>query len=163
MTNSTIIGIDPGQTGGIAAISQDQQVLMCWDLPLTSDGKLTWIDGVELRRMLRDITTGRPPAVAVIERVGPMPRQGVSSSFKFGVGFGSILSLVQAEFLPIHLITPATWKRALGLTSDKKASLDKARLWYPAADLRLAKHDGRAEALLLAHYYGLKHNGGNPT
>jgi hypothetical protein len=44
------------------------------------------------------------------------------------------------------------WKRSLGLTSDKRASLDRARLMFPSADLRLAKHDGRAEALLLAHY-----------
>ena len=41
---------------------------------------------------------------------------------------------------------------ALGLTSDKRASLDRARLLFPSAELHLAKHDGRAEALLLAYY-----------
>jgi hypothetical protein len=30
--------------------------------------------------------------------------------------------------------------------------LHKARLLFPLAELSLAKHDGRAEALLLAHY-----------
>lgn len=40
----------------------------------------------------------------------------------------------------------------MGLSSDKRASLDKARLLYPSADLGLQKHDGRAEALLLARY-----------
>jgi hypothetical protein len=153
MTNSTIIGIDPGQTGGIAAITQAGLFLGVWDIPLATDGKLTWVDGVELTHLMRRIKEGQPPGLAVIERVGPMPKQGVSSSFKFGVGFGSILSVVQAQFLPIHLVTPAVWKRALGLSSGKKSSLHKARLLYPAADLRLAKHDGRAEALLLAHYW----------
>jgi crossover junction endodeoxyribonuclease RuvC len=81
-----------------------------------------------------------------------MPRQGVASSFAFGVVFGSILSVLQAMQIGIDLVTPATWKRALGLSSDKRASLDKARLLFPTADLHLAKHDGRAEALLLAHW-----------
>jgi len=35
---------------------------------------------------------------------------------------------------------------------DKRASLDKARLLFPGADLGLVKHDGRAEALLIAQY-----------
>jgi len=39
------------------------------------------------------------------------------------------------------------------LSADKQASLDKVRLLYPSADLGLAKHDGRAEALLLAHWF----------
>jgi len=34
--------------------------------------------------------------------------------------------------------------------------LHKARLLYPTADLSLAKHHGRAEALLLGHW-GLRH------
>jgi len=65
-----------------------------------------------------------------------MPRQGVASSFAFGVGLGSILSVLQTLQLPLELITPATWKRTLGLSSDKRASLDKARLLFPTAELR---------------------------
>ncbi len=81
-----------------------------------------------------------------------MPRQGIASAFNFGVGFGSVLSILQARHLSIELVTPVVWKRAMGLSKDKRASLDKARLLYPAADLSLAKHEGRAEALLLAHW-----------
>jgi hypothetical protein len=81
-----------------------------------------------------------------------MPRQGVASAFNFGVGFGSVLAVLQARHIAIELVTPAVWKRAMGLSADKRASLDKARLLYPTADLGLAKHDGRAEALLLAHW-----------
>jgi crossover junction endodeoxyribonuclease RuvC len=61
-------------------------------------------------------------ARAVVERVSAMPGQGVSSAFTFGMGLGSILAVLQA------------------------------RLLYPAADLQLKKHHGRAEALLLAHW-----------
>ena len=101
--------------------------------------------------MLLEAIQGRP-CRAVVERVSAMPRQGVASSFTFGVGLGSILGTLQTLRLPIELVTPAQWKTALGLGKDKRVSLDKARLLFPSADLHLAKHDGRAEALLLAHF-----------
>jgi hypothetical protein len=41
----------------------------------------------------------------------------------------------------------------MGLSADKKAGLHKARMLYPQCDLRLEKHEGRAEALLLARWY----------
>lgn len=146
-----IVGIDPGQTGALAVLSGDGELEALHDLPIIRDGKLAWIDAQGMTALLLDSLQGRP-ARAVIERVSAMPKQGIASAFTFGVGFGSLLALVQARYLPIELVTPATWKRALGLSSDKRASLDKARLLYPMADLPLAKHDGRAEALLLAHW-----------
>jgi crossover junction endodeoxyribonuclease RuvC len=78
-----------------------------------------------------------------------MPHQGVASTFKFGVGFGSILGVLQALGLPLEFVTPAVWKGTFNLGKDKGAALYKARLLYPSADLRLAKHDGRGEALLI--------------
>jgi len=146
-----VIGIDPGLSGGIAVLSPAGELVRLDDLPVIRDGKLSWIDGGRLHSFLIDSLYGRP-ARAIVERVGAMPRQGISSAFHFGMGFGSVLSILQARHLSVELVTPATWKRAMGLSSDKRASLDKARLLYPAAELHLAKHDGRAEALLLAHW-----------
>jgi hypothetical protein len=40
----------------------------------------------------------------------------------------------------------------MGLSKDKDASLHKTRLLFPTAELHLARHDGRAEALPLAHH-----------
>lgn len=151
MTAPYVIGIDPGLTGAMAVLSPTGDLEHLADLPVIRDGKLSWIDGGRLQSLLIDALIGRQARV-IIERVGPMPRQGVSSSFHFGMVFGSILSVCQARHLSIELVTPAVWKRALGLSSDKRASLDKARLLYPTAELNLAKHDGRAEALLLAHW-----------
>jgi hypothetical protein len=134
------------------------QLIQLEDLPIVRDLSLAWVDG----RGLHDLITGTIRAMdlgpssdvaAVIERVGSMPGQGVSSSFNFGVGFGSCLPVLQLCKLPIHLVTPAKWKRDLGLSRDKNASLDKARLLFPGANLSLKKHDGRAEALLLGHWY----------
>lgn len=53
---------------------------------------------------------------------------------------------------PIELVAPGTWKKALGLSSDKAASLHKARLLYPDAPLGFKKDHNRGEAILLATY-----------
>ncbi len=146
-----VIGIDPGLGGAVSVLSPSGELERLSDLPVIRDGKLAWIDAQAMTSLLIDTLQGRP-ARAVIERVQAFPGQGRSSCFNFGVSFGSLLALVQARYLPIEFVTPAVWKRALGLSSDKRASLDKARLLYPAADLGLQKHEGRAEALLLAHW-----------
>jgi crossover junction endodeoxyribonuclease RuvC len=148
---SLTIGIDPGLTGAVAVLSPDGSPELVADLPIIRDAKLAWVDGSELQSMLMLALRGRQ-ATAIIERVSSMPAQGIASAFQFGVGFGSVLSVIQALHLRLELVTPGVWKRSLGLSKDKHASLHKARLLYPTADLRLAKHDGRAEALLIAHY-----------
>jgi crossover junction endodeoxyribonuclease RuvC len=144
-----IIGIDPGLHGAVCFMDGFSGIVVR-DLPIVGDGKLRWIDGAVLFSWLMEYAA--QPARVVVERVHSMPAQGVASSFQFGVGFGSILSIVQARQCPLEFVTPSTWKKALGLSQEKKASLHKARLLYPDADLTLEKHEGRAEAILIAHW-----------
>lgn len=145
------LGIDPGLTGALALLDPDGQPELVADLPVIRDRSLSWIDGGALQSTLLEALRGRP-CRAVVERVSAMPRQGIASAFNFGAGLGSILATLQTLRLPLELVTPAQWKAAMGLGRDKRASLDKARLLFPTADLSLAKHDGRAEALLLAYF-----------
>lgn len=145
------VGIDPGLTGAIAVLGPTGELERLADLPVIRDKSISWIDGGILQSFLIDAQAGRQ-AHAIVERVSAMPGQGVSSSFTFGMAFGSLLSILQARHIRIELVTAAAWKQALGLSRDKKASLHKARLLYPSAELHLARHDGRAEALLLAHW-----------
>jgi crossover junction endodeoxyribonuclease RuvC len=149
-----ILGIDPGLSGGIAAITQDGDLIAVSDLPVIRDGKLSWIDGGELRSWILALPGDKR---VIVERVTPMPKQGLGSTFNFGVGFGSLLGTVQSLGLPIELVTSGVWKGALGLSRDKRASLDRARLLYPSADLTLAKHEGRAESILIAHWAQRRH------
>lgn len=146
-----VLGVDPGLAGAVALLAADGQPELVADLPVIRDGRLAWIDGASLQSVLLNALQGRP-CRAVVERVSSWPGQGVASSFAFGAILGSILATLQTLQLPIELVTPAAWKSALGLGRDKRVSLDKARLLFPSADLRLAKHDGRAEALLLAYF-----------
>lgn len=148
------IGIDPGLTGAISFVGHGQNaegpVCKVFDLPVIRDGACSWIDGNQLRSLI--LTERDGPCVAVIERVSAMPKQGVASSFNFGVGFGSVLGVLGCIGIRLEFVTPSKWKRELGLSSDKDASLHKARLLFPDCELHLKKHNGRAEALLIAHW-----------
>ncbi len=148
----TIIAIDPGLTGGFAVLTNTGEYVSAEPLPIIRDGALAWVNGEQLRGMIitaKDAT----PTCCVVERVSAMPKQGVSSSFNFGVGFGSLLGAIQVLGCPLHLVQATLWKRQLGLSRDKNASLDKARLLFPDAPLARKKDDGVAEALLIAWWF----------
>jgi len=145
------IGIDPGVTGALAAIDDQSQLILCADLPVIRSGKLTWIDADELTTLLMTARNGRPARI-IVERAQPMPGQGISSTFGYGVVLGSILAACQRIAIPLDLVPAAVWKRAMALDSQKAGSLDKARLLFPTAELDRKKDHNRAEALLIAEY-----------
>ena len=82
-----------------------------------------------------------------------MPKQGVSSTFKFGMAFGAALALAERLGTTVHMVTPQQWKKTLKLDSDKSKSLAMARDLWPNAPLKRQKDNGRAEALLMAYYW----------
>lgn len=151
------LGIDPGLTGAAALMDANGGLIGVFDLPVIRDGSLAWISPPqfhqELGELVRRADCMYGQLEAWIERAQATKQMGRSSAFNYGVGFGSLLGLLMSRAaIPIHLVTPSKWKGALGLSKDKNAALDKARLTYPTAELDLAKHHGRAEAILIAHY-----------
>jgi hypothetical protein len=84
-----------------------------------------------------------------------MPLQGVASTFKFGMAVGIIHGVVLGHGVPLHLVTPGTWKRHFKLTgTDKDAARGLAIRLHPTmGGLHLKKHQGRADALLMGRYF----------
>ena len=146
------LGVDPGMTGAVSALAYNGDILLCEDLPIIKDGALAWCDADTLLSMILAIPRNGHELHAVVERQSARPGQGVSSSFKIGTGLGSLLAVVQIARASLQLVTAGTWKRELGLSDDKNASCDKARLLFPAAPVTLKKLHGRAESLLIAHW-----------
>lgn len=149
------IGIDPGLYGAIAVYDAGANLLSVHDIPtheLTVNGKKRLqIDKHALSHLFMwDLLIGR----AFVEDVHSMPAQGVASSFKFGFVAGCIQQAVVDAGFELVLVPPQVWKRRFNLTSDKDASRARASELLPAhAHLwPLKKHDGRAEAALLALY-----------
>ena len=95
----------------------------------------------------------------VIESVFVRPGQGMSSTGKFLRACGAIETVVDLLLYPYEIVTPQAWKKHHGLIgTDKKASLALARTMWPTAPLKLVKHHGRADALLMAGYLWCKNN-----
>lgn len=118
-------------------------------------GVLRHIDGHELSSRL-DLYS-RQVACAFIEEPGAMPKQGLSSTFRFGYTCGVIQGVLAGHMVAHMPISPAAWKLALGLTSKKDESFELADRVYSSHKKLWSKKmwDGRAEAALLAHY-GIK-------
>jgi crossover junction endodeoxyribonuclease RuvC len=90
-----------------------------------------------------------------------MPKQGVSSTFKFGVNFGIWRGILAAYQIPFQLVKPRQWQKGVIRKADgKMASLIAARRRWPKAELHLKKHHGRADALWIAEWLRTHNQGG---
>lgn len=146
-----IIGIDPGLSGAIAYLTPDD--LQIWDMPtldLVRGGKKKReIDEIALADILEDLH-----GKVFLEKVGAMPGQGVSSMFSFGQSYGVIRGIIAAYQMQRELVPPATWKAKLKVRKGKDAARLRASELMPKYSglWPLKKHDGRAEAALIAYY-----------
>lgn len=155
---TTLIGIDPGKTGGIATLQiLDGKVsLTLGDTPVIKGAKASKdeYDVLAMAQILKRNQNANPHVF--IEKVGAMPGQGVTSMFSFGKGFGLWLGMLGALDLPYTLVTPQRWKKTMlsDMTDDKAASRIRAMQLFPfAADsFRLVKDHNKAEAALIAEY-----------
>ena len=139
-----ITGIDPGLSGALAFLYDDGRI-EAFDAPVVDNE----IDADALVRIIRE----RAPRLAIVERGQSMPRQGVLSTFRYGVACGMLRAVIALCNVPYHLVSPRKWKTHFGLDADKERSRALAiRLW-PGCGLFERKRDhGRAEAALIARY-----------
>ena len=159
------LGIDPGATGGLALVERDDR------------GKMTVLDAMMMPVIHPPHAKKPKPTVdyhkamlfcleydvrdlGVIESVHAFRAQGVSSSFQFGRMFGGAEMLL-ADCDKQMYVSPTLWKPYYGLGSAKHASIELATIMFRTDEFwKLKKHDGVAEAALLAAY-GLEKELGN--
>ena len=142
--------IDPGAVNAAIAVFHDGSPVFVDDLRVVNG----MIDPTLLAHALTDMKVTR----LVIENVHAMPKQGVSSTFKFGFGCGLIRGVAGALRLPVALVAPTVWKAAHRLPADKEAARGLAILKWPDLVRRLErkKDANRAEALLIGDWYQIK-------
>ena len=141
------IGIDAGFSGAWGMIDHNNKYMGCGDMHHTDKYLMTNVIFGEILDALN-----YDDHAVVVEAVHSMPKQGVASSFKFGVAYGGAVALAQRLDFSWQMVTPQVWKKALKLDSDKNKSMALARKLWPTAPLKRQKDNGRAEALLLAHW-----------
>jgi crossover junction endodeoxyribonuclease RuvC len=150
------LGIDPGLSGAVAVVSTSGNPATAVEIadmpvirPAKGKGKAR-VDAVQLAAVLRAMA----PTCAIIELVGSRPGEGHAGAFSFGKSAGIVEGVIAALGIPYTLVTPATWKGALRCPADKELARARASQLLPGAAHHwpLKKHDGRAEAAMLAHY-----------
>lgn len=159
-----ILAIDPGIHGALARLN-DGDLIVIHDTPILQIGtgkkSRNEYDETAMRRLL---IMNEDVDLVVLEHIHAMPVNGGVGNFRSGQGFGTWRGMLAALQLPLELVSPQRWKKAMvpGGMKGKKASLIRARQLFPHAPLDLEKHDGRAEALLMA-LYAHRNLGGTPV
>ncbi len=143
------MGIDPGLGGAVAVLDTEACVV---DVPVIKVGTKREYNVPVMAKLVY----GWEPDHIYIEKVHSMPKQGVASSFNFGMGFGLWLGIIAALGIPYTLVTPQRWKGKMmdGQRRGKGDARLRATQLFPelAGSLTRVKDDGRAEALLIAAY-----------
>lgn len=147
------IGVDPGKKGAYAVIRENadgtQNVsAKAWDDEQFVNDMTDLVSWAERRN---------GNVFCVVEKVGAMPGQGVTSMFSFGKSCGYIEGVLRALKIPYELVIPQKWKKEWSLTNDKNLSIETCKKLYPDVSLKATERcrndsDGLAEAILIATY-----------
>jgi hypothetical protein len=140
-----ILGVDPGKSGALAVLDTETHRVTTYDMPATT-------------RELHNLIAGLPIIkIAVVEKPFYPPQNGPANAGKKGEAYGTLLGALEWRDIPFRQVPPAEWKRSLNVPTDKNAARQRANEFFPddADQWPLVKHDGRAEAALIA-WYGLK-------
>jgi Holliday junction resolvasome RuvABC endonuclease subunit len=156
--SNPILGIDPGLKGALAFVSKRGDLLGVFKMPTyrqeRSRGKFkTFVDGAALTKLIDQFT----PDTYWIEDVFSSSQMGVVSSFSFGEGKGILKGIAAARGIEPFYVHPAVWKRDIGVTSEKRSSIIKAKRLFPFQQ-KLLTSEGKCEAALIA-LYGLLTSG----
>ena len=149
-----VLGVDIGNAGGLALVTTDGVLVDVEPMPVLNDGPKgrPTVNGPLLAALVKRWA----PSSAFIELVGPRPGEAPGGAFSFGRARGLIEGILAAEGVPARHLTPATWKRAIGIPPGRDGVKDMARAeacrrWPVAASCFAAKgSDGMAEAALIA-------------
>ena len=141
------VGIDPGKYGAAALLAPDKIHLHDWDnAARAGEVMAAWANDYRL--------------TVAIEKVTSQKTDGHAFAFRFGVNFGIWQGICAGLLIDPHLIHFSTWQSKVLPGWNKKGVDNKAtalkivRELYPSAKnaIFLKKHNGRADALLLADF-----------
>lgn len=145
---SAILGIDPGKTGGWVVLKSDGALAGC--------GRADHTDERDLADIVAELAISHPGLYAVMERAQAFPKQGVSSVFAYGTGYGLWRGLLCANGIGFETVPARSWQLALGVANrSKKPRADHKRALIAEARRRwpeIPAHSGICDAALIASF-----------
>jgi crossover junction endodeoxyribonuclease RuvC len=157
-----VMGIDPGLDGATAVVD-DVGGLHVDCVP----NRAVETEGRGRQQLLGPLyngvkSLGVAVEIAFIERVNAMPKQGLSSAFKFGETLGAVKMACAAAGVAWETVEPRAWMREFGLKGkDNERALALALQHFPGDGvyfepargfLTKAAAVGMADAALIALY-----------
>jgi hypothetical protein len=153
--NRLFVGIDPGKSGGIAYISENE-------------GKVDYFKcqtAYDLNTMLSIFKGSFTPKNLhiYIEKVWSFPKDSAKASFSFGKNIGMWETLLEINELEYTEVAPRVWQKYLNIPSGLKKNERKKLLKKVANDyIRCYDTDSKAvtyytaDAICIAYYGKLK-------
>ena len=159
-----IVGIDPGKSGGIVSIKNDE--FYSKDvMPVNPDGT---INNKMLASIIKSYMAEDDIVRFGLEKVHAIYGMSAKSCFNFGANFQACISALDIVGVSWEFIQPKTWQKEIfegmndiknskGKRDTKKMALMACNRLYPDVDLtpteRAKKpHDGLVDALCIAEY-----------
>lgn len=142
------VGIDPGKSGAMAVIWNDetlQPTLIEYTGPLCYKTSLCDTLRTEIR--------------VVVERLFARPGKlsSAKANFELGRCMGELETMLSMCGIPFQEVTPQAWQKEFGISGDKQTHIDCAKRLFPGVSLKRSEKcvkdfDGYADALLMAEY-----------
>lgn len=160
-----VLGIDPGAQGALCLLDTSRKFCEFFDTPNTKNMYESLCD---LDSWLISTRGAQHIAIEDVHSLGGM---SAKSNFQFGRNLGLLEGVVHLEHPIVEYVQPKVWQKATGIsfprgsTPKDRKHITAARVLelYPEAAIYGPKgglKDGRADALMIAHYLGLKYEGG---
>lgn len=141
MNPTAYLGIDPGKSGSLVLLKDDNA------LEFAIAAKLTEYDiGLQLREWCQ-----RFEIFAAMEKVGSSPQMGVKSAFTFGESFGFLHGCLAAAGVRLVMVSPRKWQKIFDLSNvhgNKNITKACAQRHFPKYKITHAT----ADAILIAMY-----------
>jgi len=154
----TIIGIDPGITGGLVAIDNEGFLEYAFRTPSIKDKGKNYYDIPGMVELLtQPMMINGASVICAIEKVGTMPRDGRVGAFNFGKGFGIWLGILGGLGIPYTEVMPQRWQARMlrGLPrgpQTKTSAVQRCKSLFPTLPIKVKADWGMADAALIAEY-----------
>lgn len=153
---SIYIGIDPGLGGAVAILADDGTLLYATRTPIISGVGTAkrHYDIPQMAQLVKEWASVNPPTFVAVEKVAAMPHDGVTSSFRFGQGYGIWQGIMAALDLPIIDVRPQMWQKQLleGMPRGKAvktSAVTRAKALWPTIPIKFKADWGMADAALI--------------
>ncbi len=151
------VGIDPGLSGGIVGIDENQKVVFQCVMPVIKGKKTEY----NINKIIKILSFENPQVVSVaLEKQHVRPVSGKRACFTTGFGFGMLQAILECKQLPYEIVNPTVWMKEMfkGMdTKDKKASIMFCQRKWPkedwtATERSVKPHTGLTDAAVIALY-----------